>query len=147
MFRVEHCQSMVFGRAHVAGVGGRFVFESNQMKQAMNHDAPEFFLKHNTLIFSIFHNTLKGNEQVSGQQHAVAVVERDDVGEGVVVKVGPVVLEQFLVGAGNDADIAKTATVMGGHLFQPRFDVAPPLNGARDVSVHKNHHGLRRGRW
>ena len=57
----------------------------------MRHDSTELLLMCNTLIVSIFKHALERNQQISGDNLFVAVVEGDDVCVGVVVKVGAVV--------------------------------------------------------
>ena len=97
VFHVEHLQCMVFGLTHGGGVFWRFVFEPGQMKHPMRHHAPEFILKHNALIFSVFRHAFKGNQEVTRQGGAFGVVECDDVGVRVVVEVLTVVGEQLFV--------------------------------------------------
>ena len=59
VFHVEHLQCVVFCLTHGGGVFWRFVLEPGQMKHPMRHHAPELFLKHNTMIFSVFRTRSK----------------------------------------------------------------------------------------
>jgi hypothetical protein len=95
------------------------VVVTNQMKETMNDDPVEFLIELGTIFNGILTNGVDTDEQISGKLVSLTIVESDNVGKIVMLKITHVDIKDVIVGTKNYVNIADSSDLTAGDELQP----------------------------
>ena len=110
-----------FLSAHFCRILLRLVLKTAKVKQSVSENPKQFFLESHPVDDGIFAHPFHTDIDVAVQEVTLHIVERDDVGESIVLQILEVELEQIVVVAKDIIDVAQLFTMSGGQGGQPLF--------------------------
>ena len=114
-----HCSG--FLSAHFLSILLRFILKTAKVEQSMSENPKQFFIESHPEDICVFAHSFHTDIDVAVQEVTLHIIERDDVGEGVVLQILKVELEQIVVVAEDVIDVAQLFSVSGGEGGQPLF--------------------------
>ena len=112
-----HCH--LFLTAHLGGILLRLVLETTQMQHPVGNHPKQLLLKRHPKLNGILAHPFHTDIDVAVEPVTLHIVERDDVGERVVLKILQVELEEILIIAKDIVDIPHLFAVVFGQTGEP----------------------------
>ena len=109
----------LFLTAHLSGILLRLVLETTQMQHPVGNHPKQFLLKRHPEQDGILAHPFHTDIDVAVEPVTLHIVERDDVGERVVLKILQVELEEILIIAKDIVDIPDLLAVVFGQTGEP----------------------------
>ena len=113
--------SCSFLAAHFCRILLRLVLKTAKVEQSVSENPKQLFIKSHPEDVGIFAYPFHTDIDVAVQEITLHVVERNDVGEGIVLQILEVELEQIVVVAKDVIDVSQLFSVSGGQGSQPLF--------------------------
>ncbi len=110
-----------FLSAHFCRILLRLVLKTAKVEQSVSENPKQFFLESHPVDDGIFAHPFHTDIDVAVKEFALHIVERDDVGERVVLEILEVELEKIVVVAEDIIDVTQLFAVSGGKGCQPLF--------------------------
>ena len=109
----------LFLTAHLGGILLRLVLETTQMQHPVGNHPKQLLLKRHPKLNGILAHPFHTDIDVAVEPVTLHIVERDDVGERVVLKILQVELEEILIIAKDIVDIPHLFAVVFGQTGEP----------------------------
>jgi len=119
------------------------VVVTNQMKETMNDDPVEFLIELGTIFNGILTNGVDTDEQISGKLVSLTIVESDNVGKIVMLKITHVDIKDVIVGTKNYVNIADSSDLTAGDELQPAVRGQFILENKLDIFTIVPDHGSK----
>jgi hypothetical protein len=119
------------------------VVVTNQMKKTMNDDPVEFLIELGTIFNCILTNCVDTDEQISGKLVSLTIVESDNVGKIVMLKITHVDIKDVIVGTKNYVNIADSSDLTAGDELQPAVRGQFILENKLDIFTIVPDHGSK----
>ena len=113
--------SCSFLAAHFRRILLRLVLETAKVEQSVSENPKQFFIESHPEDFGIFAHPFHTDIDIAVQEVTLHIVERDNVGEGIVLQILEIELEQIVVVTKDVIDVAQLFTMSGGQGGQPLF--------------------------
>ena len=101
------------------------VVVTDQVQDAMDNHAIKFVLELGPIEGGVLPDGIHADEQVAADSVALAIVERDDVGEVIVLQVLHIHVQDVVVRTENDGNVTQAPDLAFGNQFEPA--VGKPL--------------------
>lgn len=85
------------------------VIISDKVKKSVDNDSVEFILEFSIVEKSIFPDRIHADEQISGKNILLTIVERNDVSEVIMLKILHIDIED--IGIGTEYDVYSTQSL------------------------------------
>ena len=119
------------------------VVVTNQMKKTMNDDPVEFLIELGTIFNGILTNGVDTDEQISGKLVSLTIVESDNVGKIVMLKITHVDIKDVIVGTKDYVNIAYGSDLTAGDELQPAVRGQFILENKLDIFTIVPDHGSK----
>ena len=119
------------------------VVVTNKMKKTMNDDPVEFLIELGTIFNGILTNCVDTDEQISGKLVSLTIVESDNVGKIVMLKITHVDIKDVIVGTKNYVNIADSSDLTAGDELQPAVRGQFILENKLDIFTIVPDHGSK----
>jgi hypothetical protein len=119
------------------------VVVTNQMKETMNDDPVEFLIELGTIFNGILTNGVDTDEQISGKLVSLTIVESDNVGKIVMLKITHVDIKDVIVGTKYYVYIAYGSDLTAGDELQPAVRGQFILENKLDIFTIVPDHGSK----
>lgn len=119
------------------------VVVTNKMKKTMNDDPVEFLIELGTIFNGILTNGVDTDEQISGKLVSLTIVESDNVGKIVMLKITHVDIKDVIVGTKNYVNIADSSDLTAGDELQPAVRGQFILENKLDIFTIVPDHGSK----
>lgn len=98
--------SCSFLAAHFRRILLRLVLETAKVEQSVSENPKQFFIESHPEDFGIFAHPFHTDIDIAVQEVTLHIVERDNVGEGIVLQILEIELEQIVVVTKDVIDVA-----------------------------------------
>ena len=119
------------------------VVVTNQMKKTMNDDPVEFLIELGTIFNGILTNGVDTDEQISGKLVSLTIVESDNVGKIVMLKISHVDIKDVIVGTKYYVNIAYGSDLTASDKLQPAVRGQFILENKLDIFTIVPDHGSK----
>jgi len=119
------------------------VVVTNQMKETMNDDPVEFLIELGTIFNGILTNGVDTDEQISGKLVSLTIVESDNVGKIVMLKITHVDIKDVIVGTKYYVNIAYGSDLTASDKLQPAVRGEFILENKLDIFTIVPDHGSK----
>ena len=109
----------LFLTAHLGGILLRLVLETTQMQHPVGNHPKQLLLKRHPKLDGILAHPFHTDIDVTVKEITLHIVECDDVGERVVLKILQIELEEILIIAKDIVDIPDLLAVVFGQTGEP----------------------------
>jgi hypothetical protein len=92
---------------------------SDKVKDSMDYDPVEFIIKSGTVERSIIPDGIYTYEKVAGKDRTLAIVESDDIGIVIVLKIFHIHVQQISIGTEDDIYISYLALFIQSNSLEP----------------------------
>ena len=113
--------SSSFLAAHFRRIPLRLILETAKVEQSVSENPKQLFIESHTENVGVFAHPFHTDIDVAIEEVTLHIVERDNVGEGIVLQILEIELEQIVVVTKDVIDVAQLFTMSGGQGGQPLF--------------------------
>ena len=136
---MKKIHSHLFLTAHLGSIPLRLVLETTQMQHSVGNHPEQLLLKSHPELDGILAHPFDTDINVAVELVTLHIVERDDVGERVVLKVLEVKLEEILIIAKDIVDISYFLTMVFSQTREPPLILHLVGQIKRRFRMEKNH--------
>ena len=105
--------------AHLSNILLRMVVITDQVQDTMDNDPVQLILELGPVKLRVLPDRIHADEEITVQAVTLAVVERDDVREVIVLQILHIHVQDVVVRAENDGNITQPPDLTLGDQFEP----------------------------